>query len=140
MRGTPRYAPACVAAAAAFFALGTFVYLACRPRQPMLFTALGINAASFLSQCVTFPFHSWLPTFAHVNALSLASCSLLRPGIRSILAAASCWTVANVLWEFRSMSTGTVDWPDVFAACLGFGTAVAVASWLMRLSSTVRSA
>ena len=135
----PVYALACLAAAAAFFSLGTFVYLACRPRQPMLFTSLGISPASFLSQCIAFPFHRWLPTYAHVTAFSLASCSLLSPNIRSILAAAGFWTLANVLWEFRSMSTGTVDWPDLVAACLGFGTAVAVASVLARLSPTVRS-
>ena len=85
------------------------------------------------------PSHLWLPTFAHVSAFSLASCALLPPRIRFILGATGCWTLTNVLWELRSVSARALDWPDVFAACLGFGTAVGVAFMLMRLPSSVRS-
>ena len=129
---------ACLSAAAVFFVLGTSVYLECRARQPILFKALGMASASSLVQCPRFPFHWWLPTFAHVTAFSLAFCALMPRRIRSIVVAAACWTFANVLWELRSMATGTLDWPDVFAACLGFGTAVAVAAVLMRLPSTMQ--
>lgn len=134
------FGPACLAAAAAFFSLGTLVYLGCRPQQPILFTALGIDRASFLGDCPGMPFAGSLPTFAHVTAFALGSCALLPPGMRSALLAAGFWTAANLVWElYHASGVTALDLSDVQAAFLGFAVAVGMAAAFQRLPANQSS-
>ena len=127
------YAFACVTLATLCLAGGTAVYLACRPRQPVLFTALGIGAAPFVSQCNSFPAHQWLPTFAHVAAFSFASCALLSPRPRSVFVAAGCWSLLNIGWELRSIAGQTSDARDAVAAVSAFVAVSCVVTLMQRV-------
>jgi hypothetical protein len=113
------------------------MYVVCRPRQPLLFTALGFARAPFVSECRGFEIHQWLPTLAHVAAFSFATCALLSARPRSAVVAAANWTVANLLWELRGMSGAGVDLADAAAAILGFAVAICATLWLQSLSHRV---